>query len=266
MLMWQHCSLKNFDKWTNPPRCCLMTQHRVRSRPSCGVWKSRLLGLGLGAATLPAGAQVADALPLQRAHPEAGMFAQSIPRGRLAGDAPSLEGLSKWPECLLQRKLKWPVCKVWSSVPVLEPALHERSRGALPLRAAAPPPQAGPTHRRRLPPPWKVRGRRTPGSLWRRQAQEARLWVAMMSQGCLWGQEASRPRTKVPCWTLEKPEGEGHDDFGKPVREQVSRCHAHLCQRDWKHHCHHMGWRFLSLRSMVPFLLKGIPWCPAGCP
>lgn len=38
--------------------------------------------LGQGAAPLPAGAQVTDALPLQRGHPAAWMSAQSIPCSR----------------------------------------------------------------------------------------------------------------------------------------------------------------------------------------
>ena len=60
--------------------------------------------LGAGAAALPAGAQVADALPLHPGHAEACRTAQSIPRrclldpDRLAGGAPSLLGLAKYPE------------------------------------------------------------------------------------------------------------------------------------------------------------------------
>lgn len=72
--------------------------------------------LGQGAAPLPAGAQVTDAFPLQRSHPEAWRSAQSIPCSHrrhlgpnlLSAGAPSLESLGKCSECLLQANLWGP--------------------------------------------------------------------------------------------------------------------------------------------------------------
>lgn len=129
--------------------CCLMQHHKIRSQPSFRRLKIQApRSLAWARPPYPQEHRSQMHFLFTRAIWRPGCPRKAFPASppwrpqppHWGGGAPSLKGLGKCSQYVLQRKLKWHFCKVWLSVPFLGLALRKTARSLESTPARRPPP------------------------------------------------------------------------------------------------------------------------------